>query len=96
MHRRILVMRRFGAMSFGLGYYEDGTWVDHATDVEAKVVGDDGDSDEEGLAWEAVHSWFSCCGSGSGVGEAEHLEEDDPALAAGTRATAAVVRLASS
>ncbi len=33
MHRRTLIMRRFGEMSFGLGYVEDGVWVDHAIAV---------------------------------------------------------------
>jgi hypothetical protein len=31
MHRRNLILRRFGAMSFGLGYFEAGTWVDHTS-----------------------------------------------------------------
>ena len=29
MHRRNLILRRFGALSFGLGYFDAGTWVDH-------------------------------------------------------------------
>ena len=33
MHRRTLVMRRFGELSFGLGYVEDGVWVDHAVAI---------------------------------------------------------------
>jgi hypothetical protein len=82
MHRRSLVLRRFGAMSFGLGYYEDGVWVDHAAD------GDDGGAEETGLAWEAIHGWFTCCGS----------DETAAAAAVGVEESAArgVVRLASS
>ena len=30
MHRRNLIIRRFGTLDFGIGYYEDGAWVDHA------------------------------------------------------------------
>ena len=26
---RRMILRRFGALSFGLGYFEDGTWIDH-------------------------------------------------------------------
>ena len=29
MHRRILVLRRFGPVDFGLGYFEDDAWIDH-------------------------------------------------------------------
>ena len=29
MHRRNLILRRFGALTFGLGYFEEGEWVDH-------------------------------------------------------------------
>ena len=57
MHRRIPVVRRFGAMSFGLGWFEDGVWVDHAT-AEESVRG----AHQDGAEWEAIHAWFSCCG----------------------------------
>jgi hypothetical protein len=56
MHRRIPVLRRFGAMSFGLGWFEDGVWVDHATEVESAAI------DQDGPEWAALHAWFSCCG----------------------------------
>ena len=61
MHRRTLVMRRFGELSFGLGYVEDGVWVDHATAV---ARGEDvltNASDADRAALDAVHSWFACC-----------------------------------
>ena len=56
MHRRNLILRRFGALSFGLGYFEDGTWIDHApgdglvTDADADI--------------QAVHAWLGCCSGG--------------------------------
>ena len=63
MHRRTLTLRRFGPMSFGLGYFEDGVWVDHST---PNVVGQHelSDQDERGTREEPmdlVHQWFTCC-----------------------------------
>ena len=51
--RRRLVIRRYGALSFGLGYLEDGIWVDHTT-VPASAV-------EEDAATAAVHAALGCC-----------------------------------
>lgn len=55
MHRSTLTLRRFGPLSFGLGYYENGTWVDHSGSAEgtAPRSGD--------LALDAVHQWYGCC-----------------------------------
>ena len=55
MHRPTLTLRRFGPMSFGLGYYENGIWVDHAGSAEenAPVSGD--------RAMDTVHQWYGCC-----------------------------------
>lgn len=52
MHRRTLILRRFGPLTFGLGYYEGGTWVDHqpiggVTPADAPL--------------DVVHGWLSCC-----------------------------------
>jgi hypothetical protein len=61
MHRRSLILRRFGAMSFGLGYVEDGVWVDHAMAI---ARGEDllaDASPAERAALDAVHAWFACC-----------------------------------
>lgn len=69
MHRRTLIMRRFGELSFGLGYVEDGIWVDHAV---AARRGEDllaHASDAERAALDAIHSWFACCDGAIGVGE---------------------------
>ena len=55
MHRSTLTLRRFGPMSFGLGYYENGIWVDHSgSAAENAPVPGDGPLD-------AVHQWYGCC-----------------------------------
>jgi len=54
MERRRLTIRRFGPMSFGIGYYlEDGVWVDHSTVPDAVA------DDEEAMA--LLHDWYGCC-----------------------------------
>jgi hypothetical protein len=55
MHRSTLTLRRFGPMSFGLGYYEDGIWVDHSGSTEGTAP----QSDD--VALDAVHRWYGCC-----------------------------------
>ena len=57
MHRRTLTLRRFGPLSFGLGYFEDGRWVDHAAGDLAIVDG----TDQERASIDAIHGWFGCC-----------------------------------
>jgi hypothetical protein len=59
MHRRTLTLRRFGPLSFGLGYVEDGQWVDHAAGDLAVVE----PTDRERAAIDAIHAWFGCCGA---------------------------------
>ena len=55
MHRSTLTLRRFGPMSFGLGYYENGIWVDHSGSAQ-------GTAPQSGnLALDAVHQWYGCC-----------------------------------
>ena len=56
MHRRNLVLRRFGAVDFGLGYFEDGAWIDHTTlaDGGACLAIDDGE-------FAAIHDLLECC-----------------------------------
>ena len=56
MHRRILILRRFGPVDFGLGYFEDEAWIDHTT------LADGGES--LGIAdgaFAAVHDLLACC-----------------------------------
>ena len=57
MHRRNLTLRRFGPLSFGLGYFDDGVWVDHSAGDLAIVHA----TEQEGLAIDAIHAWFGCC-----------------------------------
>ncbi len=61
MHRRSLILRRFGELSFGLGYVEDGVWIDHAA-AAARGVDLAADASPADLAaLEAIHAWFTCC-----------------------------------
>jgi len=60
MHRPTLILRRFGAVSFGLGFFEGGTWVDHTTlpdrgcdlDIAGTTTGEDR---------RALHAMLDCC-----------------------------------
>ena len=65
MHRRSLTLRRFGALSFGLGYFEDGVWIDHSVDGDASSADDASAPRAAGdrIDPDAVHQWYSCCGS---------------------------------
>lgn len=56
MHRRSLVIRRFGALDFGLGYFENGAWIDHTTIAD----GGAGLGIADG-AFAAVHDLLGCC-----------------------------------
>jgi hypothetical protein len=56
MPQRNLVIRRFGSLSFGIGYYEDGVWVDH-------TAADAGDEAARGELTDDIHGWYGCCGS---------------------------------
>lgn len=71
MHRRTLTLRRFGEMSFGLGYFEDGIWVDHSV-PEGTMLGalTGGNAAPSDRAIDAVHQWYACC-AGSTEGEHE-------------------------
>jgi hypothetical protein len=73
MHRRSLIMRRFGELSFGLGFVEDGVWIDHAV---ATARGEDLMADAspaDRAALDAIHAWFTCC-DGSTITVAEATE----------------------
>ena len=49
------MIRRFGVMSFGIGYFEDGVWIDHAS---GEATADPGLDD--------IHGWYGCCARGTG------------------------------
>lgn len=63
MERRNLTIRRFGALSFGLGYFEDGEWVDHVS--PSRVERNAGERPEgvpsTPAAVDLVHDWYGCC-----------------------------------
>jgi hypothetical protein len=54
MHRPTLILRRFGPLTFGLGHYDNGIWVDHQPT---------GDMPSPGATMDVVHGWLSCCGA---------------------------------
>jgi hypothetical protein len=84
MNRRKLVVRRFGVLSFGLGYFEDGIWIDH-------LAAPAGDTDGPEMA--AIHAWLDCCGDRPGdrpaaiAVEARDGTAREPVAAAGRSAT---------
>ena len=64
MHRRTLILRRFSAISFGLGYDDAGTWVDHtALPDRGRDLAIAGVSSAADRA--AIHAMLSCCGQGA-------------------------------
>lgn len=60
MHRRNLILRRFGALSFGLGYFDAGRWVDHTAlpdrGHDLAIAGMPAAADRA-----AIHAMLSCC-----------------------------------
>jgi hypothetical protein len=60
MHRRNLTLRRFGPLSFGLGYWDDGVWVDHSVAADRPEMLSMA-SDADRAALDAIHDWFACC-----------------------------------
>lgn len=72
MHRPNLILRRHGALTFGLGYFQDGVWVDHlvADDPRAQLPADGRDRAADATTMDVVHEWFSCC--------ADRVEREDP------------------
>ena len=59
MHRRRLILRRFGALTFGLGYFEGGEWVDHTAlpDQGRDLLIGSGSGIDHG----AIHALLTCC-----------------------------------
>ena len=47
-------------MSFGLGYFENGTWVDHSVPEGVAAPSPD-PSASNGVTMEVVHGWYRCC-----------------------------------
>jgi hypothetical protein len=85
MHRPTLILRRFGAVAFGLGFFEDGAWVDHTT------LPDRGrDLDIAGAATPAdrlaVHAMLDCCEATAAFGR----RSVDAVTVAGTGAPAGI------
>jgi hypothetical protein len=62
-------------MTFGLGYFRDGVWVDHlAADHHAvRELAGDRPPEHDASPMDVVHHWFSCCADPA---DAESLVED--------------------
>jgi hypothetical protein len=84
MDRRKLIVRRFGVLSFGLGYFEDGVWIDH-------LAAPSGETDAAEMG--AIHAWLDCCGDrpdgrlAALAVEARNGTPREPVAAAGRSAT---------
>jgi len=50
-------------MTFGLGYFQDGVWVDHlaADDHGVREHAADTLGEHDGDPMDVVHQWFFCC-----------------------------------
>ena len=71
MHRSTLTLRRFGPMSFGLGYYENGIWVDHSGSTAGST------SQSGDVALDAVHRWYGCCADSAAARSSVIADETD-------------------
>jgi hypothetical protein len=85
MYRPTLILRRFGAMSFGLGYLEDGAWVDHTTlpdrGSDLEIAGTKTEEDRR-----ALHAMLECCDSTATLAR----ERQDALMVAGDRTPAGI------
>jgi hypothetical protein len=83
MHRPTLILRRFGAVSFGLGYLEDGAWIDHTTLPDrGRGLNIAGTTTDEGRR--ELHAMLACCEATV----APAPEGPDAVMVAGDRALA--------
>jgi hypothetical protein len=75
MNRPNLILRRHGPMTFGLGYFQDGVWVDHlvADHDGARALAVERPAQHDASPIDVVHQWFSCCADAADV---ESLSED--------------------
>jgi hypothetical protein len=62
MHRPNLIIRRLGAKTFGLGYFQDGVWIDHLAADDAAAPQSAGRAAADDVtAIDVIHQLFSCC-----------------------------------
>jgi hypothetical protein len=98
MYRSTLTLRRFGPMSFGLGYYENGIWVDHSTsDGTTLPRSAKGTASQPGdLALDAVHQWYGCCANSTAAQSSVITDETEmraSSMARTERPSASVIAL---
>jgi hypothetical protein len=48
-------------MTFGLGYFQDGVWIDHLAAGDAAIQEATGHAADDVSAIDAIHQLFSCC-----------------------------------
>ncbi len=58
-------------MSFGLGYYENGIWVDHSGSAEEDA------SQPSDVGLDAVHQWYGCCTGSTAAQSSVIADETD-------------------
>jgi hypothetical protein len=63
MHRPNLILRRHGPLTFGLGYFQEGVWIDHLAADDAAIGEAIGAMQvtDEATAIDAIHQLLSCC-----------------------------------
>ena len=63
MNRPNLILRRHGPLTFELGYFQDGVWVDHRAADPAGVrdAFDEDMREHDADPIDTIHQWFSCC-----------------------------------
>jgi hypothetical protein len=83
MHRPNLIVRRHGAMTFGLGYFQDGVWIDHLAAGDAATQEAAGHAAADDVtSIDAIHQLFSCCVDAVD-GELSLMDRDDSVQPAG-------------
>jgi hypothetical protein len=63
MNRPNLILRRHGPLTFELGYFQNGVWVDHrvADPAGARNASDEDLPERDDDPIDTIHKWFSCC-----------------------------------
>ena len=85
-------------MTFGLGYFQDGVWVDHliADDHGVPERADEGLGQHDTSPIDVVHQWLSCCADPAEAADPEGIGQDRddsvPAIGIALRAAAGTAR----
>jgi hypothetical protein len=77
MERQNLILRRFGVLSFGLGYFANGVWVDHTqladggVGLEISGTGSEADRGD-------IHAWLGCCADETRAAPTDDVDRSAP------------------